>query len=214
MTMRMNKYLWALCAVLALPVQAAVPANCDGEGTDTIRATTPTARFHLPQGYDVVVDKETGLLWARCPLGFRLERGACEVVSGEQRLFSWRGALEAVAVFRANDPLGSGYTDGWHLPNVKELASIIERQCRDPALNGAVFPTHPSGYYWTSTPVAQISAGAADDVWEERVWAVGTTNGGVTPIPKGDPTDPTTQRAYVLPVRELTDSEFQDWLSR
>ncbi len=204
---------------MAASVSAAVPDECAGEGSDRIRATAPSERFHLPSGYDVVVDKATGLLWARCPLGYTLgQLGVCEPQDGAQRLFTWGEAMAAVQAVNdaANPFLNTGLADGWHLPNVKELASIVERRCLNPALNDEVFPGHPSGYYWSATPAPQTAAPSTTNPTvstEQRVFAVSMSNGAVTTIVKGD-YGSGNERGYALPVRELSDTEFADWLSR
>jgi len=171
-----NRFFLLLLAFLAPMAQAVTPDECEGDGTDAIRATAPTTRFHVPSSNDqVVLDKETGLLWARCPLGYALNRGTCEAVPGETSSFTWGEALAAAVALNGGSTtfLDTGFSDGWRLPNIKELASIVERRCNDPALNGNVFPGHLATYYWSATPVPQLSV-AAGQGWEEQVWAVNT----------------------------------------
>jgi len=47
----------------------------------------------------------------------------------------------------------------WRLPNIKELRSLVERACREPALNTAVFPmSGDTGYsFWSSTSGGETS---------------------------------------------------------
>ncbi len=213
--MRLRILSFLILAFLAPMASAATPDECEGGGTDTIRATAPSDRFHIPTGNNqLVLDKETGLLWARCPLGYTFgSRGTCEAVPGETALFTWGDALAAVVALKGTDFLNAGFTDGWRLPNIKELASIVERRCKEPALNGNSFPGHLPAYYWSATPVPQLTVAVGQN-WEQQVWAVNMKSGAVVTIFKGDPNDATTERGLALPVRELTDAEFQDWLSR
>jgi hypothetical protein len=92
-----------------------------------------------------VQDRRTGLLWQRCPLGWRWEGQACQVNSPQADSFSWQQALAAANA----DALG-GFT--WRLPNKQELLSLVERRCAMPAINEQVFPGTPSAFFWTSTP--------------------------------------------------------------
>jgi Protein of unknown function (DUF1566) len=59
----------------------------------------------------------------------------------------------------------------WLLPDVKELQSIIERQCSDPAINLAVFPNTPVSHFWSASPFNGYSDYA-------YVWVVYFGNGG------------------------------------
>jgi hypothetical protein len=58
---------------------------------------------------------------------------------------SWRVALQTAAA----DSTGN-YQD-WRVPNVKQLYSIVENRCENPAINLNVFADGENGYYWTST---------------------------------------------------------------
>ena len=127
-------------------------AECD----KTVTATTPAERF-IVESSNVVKDLDTGLQWQRCPLGANWsDEAGCEAVGQLQH--SWDQALAAGQ-------------DGWRLPNKKELASIIEYQCRLPALNEQIFPALSDGEeaYWTSTPLIYFS--------QPTVWAIDFADG-------------------------------------
>ena len=114
-----------------------------------VPSTTPAGRF-LVHGNGTVTDTATGLIWAQCAEG--LSGSAC--TEGTAAIFTWADAL-----IRARDSTHAGYTD-WRLPNVKELSSIVEERCYDPAINLAVFPNTPSSYFWSASPYGYSSYGA------------------------------------------------------
>ena len=122
-----------------------------------VPSTTPAGRF-LVHGNGTVTDTATGLIWAQCAEG--LSGSAC--TEGTAAIFTWADAL-----IRARDSTHAGYTD-WRLPNVKELSSIVEERCYDPAINLAVFPNTPSSYFWSASPHGYSSYGA---------WYVAFSNG-------------------------------------
>ena len=122
-----------------------------------VPSTTPAGRF-LVHGNGTVTDTATGLIWAQCAEG--LSGSAC--TEGTAAIFTWADAL-----IRARDSTHAGYTD-WRLPNVKELSSIVEERCYDPAINLAVFPNTPSSYFWSASPNGYSSGYA---------WVVSFSNG-------------------------------------
>lgn len=109
-----------------------------------------------------VTDQQTGLMWQRCSVGQVFNQGDCEGVATTQ---TWQSALHSAQT--ANSAEALGYDD-WRLPNMKELASLVDFACYSPAINSMVFPATPAGSYWTASP-----CGGADDC----AWFVGFTSG-------------------------------------
>lgn len=72
----------------------------------------PAKRF-APRGDGATVfDRWTGLVWTRCRAGLQWSAGAC---TGTLSAFDWPAALAYANARRS---------EGWRLPNVKELASL------------------------------------------------------------------------------------------
>ena len=126
--------------VLALP-GAALAQTCQSA---SIRASTPTARF-TDNGDGTVSDTVTGLTWKRCAEGQIWDGASC---SGSATALTWQAALQAGAASTF-----AGHSD-WRLPNIKELGSIVERQCADPAINLSVFPGTTASGFWSGSPYA------------------------------------------------------------
>ena len=128
----------ALLFTLLTCAQAAAQ-TCQSE--TAVPSTTPANRF-LVHGNGTVTDTATGQTWAQCAEG--LSGSAC--TDGTATTSTWADAL-----IRARDSTHAGYTD-WRLPTVKELPSIVEERCFDPAINLAVFPNTPSSSFWSASP--------------------------------------------------------------
>ena len=113
---------------------------------DNIPATTPSSRFTVNTN-STVTDKQTGLMWKQCSEG----QSGAGCATGNPVAYTWQGALQQAQTVNIGG--FAGYQD-WRLPNLKELHSIVERQCHDPAINTAVFPnnsTLTNLYFWSST---------------------------------------------------------------
>jgi hypothetical protein len=124
----------------------------------TIAATAPDSRY-TDHGDGTVTDNSTGLMWRQCSEG----RSGPRCLSGPVQLFTWQAALQ-----QAEASTFAGYSD-WRLPNVKELASLMELRCVGPAINLTLFPaTPPHGRYWSSTPEP-----SACDLYVEQQGVVG-----------------------------------------
>ena len=143
--------------------------------TDIVE-TAPASRFTI-NGDGTVTDRQTSLIWARCPQGLSGED--CE--EGTLKSLTWPEALNLNGTFPTS--VTTGPTD-WRLPNIKELQSLVERSCSNPAINAMVFPNSiPSAafgttFFWSASPATD-----ATDVTDET-WGVGFDIGAVTDAPR------------------------------
>ena len=138
-----NKYLSVLVISLGMAFSLDVQAACNAN----ITATAPDSRY-TDNGDGTVTDKKTGLVWKQCSEGLSSTVTACD--SGSIASYSWQEALQLAKTL--NDGGGfAGKTD-WRLPNHKELASLVEYQCYNPAINETLFPNTSMYNYWSSTP--------------------------------------------------------------
>ena len=106
---------------------------------------------------DLILDKETGLIWAR----------DADHAKGPK---SWQHAI----LFCRNVSLGN--RKGWRLPSVAELSSLVDPSMISPTLpEGHPFVNVQSHIYWSSTLYETITTYA---------WGVNFSNGYVRNIPK------------------------------
>jgi hypothetical protein len=106
--------------------------------------SAPTSRF-LDNADGTVTDKESKLMWMRCSIGQTWDGRAC---AGAAEGEAW---AEAQAQATELNRRGSLFYADWRLPQLRELATIAERECADPRVNLAVFPGTESRPYWTAT---------------------------------------------------------------
>lgn len=119
-----------------------------------------------------VTDNETNTTWRKCPLGTSWDSGSNNAsgvddsCQGTATRLNWRDALAA-----------SDAVAGFHMANAKELASLFDLACRNPAVNKNVFPinTVPGNFVWSSTPVVSNA---------KKVWAYSFSQGEDVPKPK------------------------------
>jgi len=114
---------------------AAPPADvaCSGAG-----------RFTLLDGE--AFDAATGLTWKRCSEGLTWQNGTC---AGERQFFSLDQARGLAA-------------DGWRLPTISELSSLLDPSCGEPAINRTAFPDvtateEGDSLYWTSSATGLLN---------------------------------------------------------
>lgn len=128
----------------ATPVAGACPGGGNGtgpggqDGVYTPAATQPRYTVLNPVGISsVTVDNVTGLMWVTNP----------GTDAGMGGTYTWDNALLACENLNY-----AGYTD-WRLPNVRELASIIDYGVAAPTINATAFPGTVSAYFASTTYV-------------------------------------------------------------
>jgi hypothetical protein len=119
-------------------------ANAQVCKTDVITPSHPDGQYLILSDLGVVTDIVNGIQWKICSEGqsFNSEDKSCELTP--THFPTWKEALSTP------DSDYAGFT-GWRLPNVKELASLVERACVAPAINLDIFYSTPSSVYWSST---------------------------------------------------------------
>lgn len=112
----------------------AVPCGKTGQDGDIAAgAVWPAPRFEASGG--TVLDRLTGLKWTRC----------ADLANGP---VSWRDALAAVRSLNENR---FNSADGWRLPNIRELASLVDAGRHSPALAVGHPFNDAADAYWSST---------------------------------------------------------------
>lgn len=112
----------------------------------TITATTT----HLTDNNNgTITDPETGLRWKKCSEGQRWS-ATDNNCTGIAEKYTWQAALQRAQTI--NTGIGENFSQfDWRLPNIKELASIVELRCVDLAINDTVFPNTPTDFFWSSS---------------------------------------------------------------
>ena len=170
-----------LLAIILMTAAQAASAECN----PSLRPDTPTERF-VPQESGLLVDRATGLVWQRCPLGFQWHDGACQ--RDAQDLadgVDWGRALRAAQA-------QSGAQSAWRLPNIKELDSIVDRSCVAPAVNRELFPGTPAALFWTSSP---------NTIRPDVAYVIDFDKGGLRSLNKAEPALVRLVRDYNAPAQ-------------
>ncbi len=107
----------------------AVSQVCD----TSLLASSPTHSFSIsPLG--TALDHKTNLEWKMCAEGQSWSSGEC---TGLPTYHNWQQALDRPNALNASEGYAGKFD--WRLPNIKELATIIEHRCSNPSINQAVF---------------------------------------------------------------------------
>lgn len=133
-------------------------------------------------GDGTLTDNQSKLTWMRCSLGQVWSGATC---AGTLGAYTWQSAQDEAG--KLNQQGGyAGHSD-WRVPQIPELAMIVERQCSNPRTNLALFPGTPANYFWTATVPADpgnayvLSFGAEGAKYKSReeVLSVRLVRGGM-----------------------------------
>lgn len=102
-----------------------------------------------------VLDQFTNLIWKRCVEGKSWDGNSCV---DEARLFTYKQAITQNSI-------------AFRLPNIKELATLVDTRLRNPAIYTPAFPNTTPVRSWSKT----VRAGDAT-----RAWSVDFQDGMVT----------------------------------
>jgi len=127
-----------------------------------IPLNSPDSRYQN-NGDGTVIDLYTGLMWQRCTAG----RSGVDCTSGNATRFTWEEALQYPSDINASG--GYAGMNDWRLPNAKELDSLVEYSCINPAINATFFPETSDFLYWSSSPYYSL-----------RAWSINFAAGGAT----------------------------------
>lgn len=123
-----------------------------------VQCPTNPGRFAPMADSAQVLDRYTGLIWKRCSEGQTWNGSMC---AGTATTHTHEAAMI----------LAGQASAGWRLPNVRELESLQDIGCINPAIDRVAFPNTPYGEpFWTTTPFASYAGYA---------WEVGFGTGGV-----------------------------------
>ncbi len=136
------------------------------------KPTLSTHRFTIINNGTEVKDNKTGLIWQRCSLGQTLSGNKCV---GTAKEYNWKNALSKAQA------LGNGY----RLPNIKELQSLIEGNFNNSAINSKMFPNTPINSVYLSASTTSYHSPGVWFLWFDDGYSSYTeknNNGYVRPV--------------------------------
>lgn len=140
--------------------------------SDSIQSNTPNKRYQILNNGAEVKDLQTSLIWQRCSVGQTWNGTICQ---GEANLYTWQ---EALTVSKQSN-------NGFVIPNIKALSSLLNRACYNPAINEKIFPNTPNTSYWSSSPSVELGY-----IWNVAFGAAflgQTISNEVRPLPSDTP---------------------------
>jgi len=122
-------------------------------------AACAKGRFKMEGAF--AVDRQARLTWQRCTVGSQWRNGSCE------------GEPQAMSLSEAKTE-ATKQGDGWRLPNARELSTLIDTGCGNPAIDRHVFPIVADDGegaipYWSSSPVGVANLIAFVDFANARI---------------------------------------------
>ncbi|ODC04596.1 hypothetical protein BFW38_14725 [Terasakiispira papahanaumokuakeensis] len=133
---------WTVLGPLLFSCLNANPLWADGTQSQAQERTID--RFVVNQAGEAF-DPKTNLIWRRCSMGTTWQAGSGCVGSP--------ASLSLEAAQHAARQAG----EGWRVPTIDELYSLVDEDRENPAINTTVFPditaTSEGAPYWSVTPV-------------------------------------------------------------
>jgi hypothetical protein len=164
--MQTRLFLFLLLLGNALIVSSAwAGQTCD---TQSYPMSTHAEQFK-DNGDGTLTDNQSKLIWMRCSMGQVWSGATC---TGAPRTYTWQSAKDEAVKLNLKGGY-AGHSD-WRVPQIFELAMIVERQCSNPRTNLELFPETPANYFWTATEPADpgkgyvLSFGAEGAVYKNR----------------------------------------------
>lgn len=132
-----------------------------------------------------VTDTLTGLMWKQCPEAYNWSEKAPRCIPSDgNEIFTWRESL----IFTWQESLQTakvsqfGYND-WRVPNIKELTSILEYTCGNPAIHLKIFPNVPKANLvdgsGTILPEVYLPFHSSTPFLGDRTWIVNFSTGDI-----------------------------------
>lgn len=133
--------------IIASMVMVTLNAQAYECKTNILETTNP-AHF-LDNKNGTITDLRFGLVWSVCTFGqtYNVSDHTCK---GDAKVANdWASAMAT-----QDEINGQKFADhsDWRLPSIKELQSIVERQCRQPSIKLSIFKGTINGRYWSNTP--------------------------------------------------------------
>lgn len=139
----MKKIIFFVCGLGLSVGQTAAFAAC----LSTLKTSAPNSRYEVQANTSQIKDVQSQLIWQRCAVGQTWNGSHC---TGTEKSLTWAQALQEAKA-----------QAGWRLPNIKELKSLVEVACYDPAINTSLFiGIAATQGYWTSSSVADDASNA------------------------------------------------------
>lgn len=110
-----------------------------------VRGVTTAKQYVISADGHEVIDTKTGLIWQRCVIGMAWNGSTC---TGTANAYMHEEALISAKTVANSTGIA------WRMPNVKELASMTDRNFNSPAIDALTFPGTPSAasdLFWSSS---------------------------------------------------------------